>query len=145
MTGIGECPRQGYLLDDRLLSIDTELPPLNIGPITRRTLALFAGGSGDHQPIHIDIDAARVRGREDVIAHGMLTMAYLGRLLSDWVPQERVKSFRTRFTGVTPVLADPTCRGRVSAIEGNCATVQLSVTLADGTISAIGEAVIELT
>ena len=45
-------------------------------------LALFAGASGDHNPIHIDIDFARKAGMPDVFAHGMLSMAWLGRLLT---------------------------------------------------------------
>ena len=64
--------------------VDDELPELNIPPITRTTLALFAGASGDHNPIHIDLDFARAAGQDDVFAHGMLTMAYIGRLLTGW-------------------------------------------------------------
>ena len=41
----------------------------------RATLALFAGASGDHNPIHIDLDVARSAGLDDVFAHGMLSMA----------------------------------------------------------------------
>ncbi len=41
-------------------------------PVDRTTLALFAGASGDHNPIHIDIDFARRAGMPDVFAHGML-------------------------------------------------------------------------
>ena len=51
---------------------------LAIEPISRTTLALFAGASGDHHPVHIDLDHARSTGNQDVFAHGMLTMAYLG-------------------------------------------------------------------
>lgn len=120
-----------------------ELPPLTIAPITRKTLALFAGASGDHQPTHIDIDAARAKGRDDVIAHGMLMMAYLGRMLTDLVPQEKVRAFRTRFVAMTPVHAEPTCTGRIVAVTDGLATVALEVTLADGTTVARGEAVIE--
>jgi len=54
---------------------------LRINPITRTTLALFAGASNDHNPIHIDIDFARAAGVDDVFTHGRLSMAYLRRLL----------------------------------------------------------------
>ncbi|HEY3709529.1 MAG TPA: MaoC/PaaZ C-terminal domain-containing protein [Amycolatopsis sp.] len=79
------------------MNVGTELPPLKVPPISRTTLALFAGASGDHNPIHLDLDVARSAGLEDVFAHGMLSMAYLGRLLTDWVPQERIRSFAVRF------------------------------------------------
>lgn len=39
--------------------------------ITRARLALFAGGSGDCNPVHIDIDVARTAGFDDVFAQGM--------------------------------------------------------------------------
>lgn len=123
----------------------TDLPPLEIGPITRRSLALFAGGSGDHQPVHIDLDAAHARGRKDVIAHGMLSMAYLGRYLNGMVPQHRLKRFSARFAAVTPVLAQPVCTGRVARVEGGVAHLDLTVTLADGTVTVTGQAAVDIT
>ena len=69
------------------IHVGMDLPSLRVEPISRKTLALFAGASGDHQPTHIDIDAAKAKGRDDVIAHGMLMMAYLGRVVTDLVPQ----------------------------------------------------------
>ena len=122
----------------------TELPPLTVDPISRTTLALFAGASGDHNPIHIDLDVARSAGRGDVFAQGMLSMAYLGRLLTNWVPQERLRSWRVRFAAITPVHAQPTCTGRVTSVTGGLATVELEVTLPDGTVTLTGDAVIDL-
>ena len=113
--------------------VGMELPALQTGPITRKTLALYAGASGDHQPTHIDIDAAKAKGRQDVIAHGMLMMAYLSRVLLGWAPQERIRSYKARFVAITPVHAVATCKGQVTAIDGGIATVELSATLADGT------------
>jgi acyl dehydratase len=46
---------------------------LDAPQITRATLALYAGASGDHNPVHIDIDAAHAVGIDDVFAHGMLS------------------------------------------------------------------------
>lgn len=126
------------------LCVGSELPPQKIEPITRKTLALFAGASGDHQATHIDIDAARAKGREDVIAHGMLMMAYLGRMLTDFVAQEKIRSFNTRFVAMTPVHAEPICAGRVSSIMDGLATLDLTVSLADGTVVVRGCAVIEI-
>jgi acyl dehydratase len=120
------------------------LPPLVLEPISRRTLALFAGGSNDHQAVHLDIDVARGRGRPDVIAHGMLSMAYLGRLLTGWIPQQRVRSFKVRFAAVTPVLARPTCSGTVTSLKDGLAMLDLVVKLEDGTVTAKGEAVIDV-
>ena len=111
------------------IAAGTELPPLTVDPISRATLALFAGASGDHNPIHIDLDVARSAGLDDVFAQGMLSMAYLGRLLSNWVPQERLRSWRVRFAAVTPVHAQPTCTGRVLSVNDGLANLELEVTL----------------
>jgi acyl dehydratase len=122
--------------------VGTELPPLTVEPVSRTTLALFAGASGDHNPIHIDLDVARSAGLDDVFAHGMLSMAYLARLLTAWVPQERIRSYRVRFAAITPVHAAPTCTGRVVAVEDGLATLELAVTLPDGTTTLTGDATV---
>ena len=124
------------------ITLDTELPPLTLPPISRTTLALFAGASGDHNPIHIDLDVARSAGLDDVFAHGMLSMAYLGRLLTNWVPQERIRSYRARFAAITPIHGEPTCTGRVTAVADGLATIELAVTLADGTTTVVGDATV---
>lgn len=130
------------------LSVGTELPSLALPPISRTTLALFAGASGDHNPIHIDLDVARSAGLNDVFAHGMLSMAYLGRLLTGWAPLGSLRSFATRFSAITPVLAEATCTGRITAIDeqvdGRRVTVELTMTLSDGTVTLAGEAVFAL-
>jgi acyl dehydratase len=95
------------------LQIGDSLPALQLPPITRTTLALFAGASGDHNRIHIDIDYARKAGAVDVFAHGMLSMAYLGRLLTQWVDQRQLRSFGVRFTGITHLGHQITCHGKV--------------------------------
>jgi acyl dehydratase len=89
------------------------LPVLGVPPITRQTLAAFAGASGDRNPLHLDPDFARRAGHDDVIAQGMLSMAYLGRLLTSWAPQRQLLQFRARFTGVTRLGDAPLCSGQV--------------------------------
>ena len=101
-----------------VLSFDTvkvgdALPPLTLPPLSRATLALYAGASGDHNPIHIDIDFARAAGMPDVFAHGMLSMAWLGRLLTNWVPQRDIREFNVRFSTMTHVGEQIVCTGRV--------------------------------
>ncbi|WP_223622405.1 MaoC/PaaZ C-terminal domain-containing protein [Microbacterium sp. EST19A] len=124
------------------LAVGTRLPALELAPISRTTLALFAGASGDHNPIHLDSDLARSAGLDDVFAQGMLSMAYLGRMLTGWVPQERIRSFEVRFAAITPIHAQPTCTGVVAAVDDGLATVDVAVTLADGTVTLTGRAVV---
>jgi acyl dehydratase len=87
---------------------------LALPPISRTTLALFAGASGDHNPMHIDLDVARASGLDDVFAQGMLSMAYLGRLITRWAPQAQLRQFNARFVGITRLKDEVTCTGRVT-------------------------------
>ena len=87
---------------------------LVLPPLKRTTLALFAGASGDHNPIHIDIDFARSAGMPDVFGHGMLSMAYLGRVLTKWVPQKRVREFNARFVGITHLGNELRCTAAIA-------------------------------
>ncbi|GAA2120874.1 MaoC family dehydratase [Kitasatospora saccharophila] len=112
--------------------------------ITRSTLALYAGASGDHNPVHIDLDACRAVGIPDVFAHGMLSMAYLGRLLTDRFPQERIRSFEVRFSAITPVNSTPTCTGTVTRVQDGLAHLDLTVTLPDGTVTLTGSAAVTI-
>jgi len=93
------------------------LPVLSTEKISRTTLALYAGASGDENPIHIDIDFAKSAGMDDVFAHGMLSMAYLGRLLTNWVDQRSIKKIDVRFTAITPLFAKIICTGVVQKKE----------------------------
>jgi len=95
------------------VQVGDALPALDLPPINRTTLALFAGASGDHNPIHIDTDFARKAGMPDVFAHGMLGMAWLGRLLTGWAPQSRLRRFDVRFQGITHLANAISCTGRV--------------------------------
>ena len=95
------------------VQVGDTLPPLTLEPVNRTTLALFAGASNDHNAIHIDIDFARKAGMPDVFAHGMLSMAWLGRLLTLWVDQRQLRHFGVRFVGITQLGHHISCTGRV--------------------------------
>lgn len=91
------------------------LPELVRGPITRATLALFAGASHDHVLLHIDSDFAKQAGMDDVFGHGMLSMAWLAQAVRGWAP-ERLRTWSARFTAITPLGATVHCRGEVAEI-----------------------------
>ncbi|MFE5915033.1 MaoC/PaaZ C-terminal domain-containing protein [Streptomyces wedmorensis] len=116
---------------------------LELPKISRTTLALYAGASGDHNPMHIDIDVARSAGMDDVFAHGMLNMAYLGRLLTANFPQAKIRSFAVRFTSITPLHGKPTATATVAKVEDGLSHLDLTMALEDGTVTLAGTAVIE--
>lgn len=128
------------------IEIGQSLPALSLPPVTRTMLALYAGASGDHNPNHIDIDAARAAGMPDVFAHGMLVMAWLGRLLTDWVPQEHIRQFDVRFTSITQVGDSITCLGEVTEKREHdhekLVTVQLKAVDQSGDVKIAGSALI---
>ena len=126
-----------------------ELPARTLPPITRTALALYAGGSGDHNPLHIDLDFARdVAKMDDVIGHGMLTMALVSRYLTELVPQHALRAYAVRFTGMSKVGDRLECSGRVTRLldkDGeSCAEVELTAKRAGGEILAGGTAVVAI-
>jgi acyl dehydratase len=116
--------------------------------ITRTTLALYAGASGDHNPMHIDIDFARKAGFPDVFSQGMLVMAMLGQALTDAVRPDRLRSFSTRFVAITELGAKIHCEGTVAGLleaDGEKrARLQLTAKDETGDIKLSGEAVVAL-
>ena len=63
-----------------------EIPSLRLEKITRSMLSTYANASGDLNPIHVDPVFARKAGLKDVIAHGMLVMAYLRKSINRRIP-----------------------------------------------------------
>ena len=130
------------------LEAGDELPALDFGPISRTTLALFAGASGDHNPIHIDIDVAKSAGRPDVFAHGMLSMACLARAVTRSIPQRHLREYGVRFMAITEVGDRIRCTARVDRIVETSgerlATLSLKVENQEGRVTLLGSAIVEL-
>lgn len=130
------------------IAVGDTLPELTLPPVTRTTLALFAGASGDHNPIHIDIDFARKAGMPDVFAHGMLSMAWLGRFLTGWRPQSQLRNWSVRFLGITHLGDRMTCSGRVVEIfeDGGeqRAKLEIQTSNQNGEVKIAGDAVVSL-
>ena len=130
------------------VSIGDVLPGLLLPPVDRTTLALFGGASGDHNPIHIDIDVARRAGLPDVFAQGMLGMAWLGRLLTNWAPQSRLRRFDARFQGITHLGNAISCSGRVTEKfeygGERCVRIALQSSNQFGQSKIVGEALVAL-
>ena len=130
------------------VSVGDPLPAFTTELITRTTLALYAGASGDHNPIHIDTDFAKAAGMEDVFAQGMLSMAYLARLLTNWAPQNQLRSFHNRFAAITNLGDEITCSGRVAdKFERGgekLVSLEIQATNQRGEVKLVGDALIAL-
>jgi acyl dehydratase len=123
-----------------------ELPPLKPDKIMRMTLAIYAGASGDHNPVHIDSDIAKAFGLGDVFGHGMLTMAYAGRMLTDWADQRGLREFNVRFSAITHVGEELVATGTISEVfeaDGEQrARIEIQVAGNEGEVKAKGQAVV---
>lgn len=132
----------------RTAEVGTVLPEVSFGPISRKTLALYAGASGDHNPAHIDIDFARDAGLPDVFAHGMLSFGALAQVVTRWAGIARLREFGARFVSITQVHDRITCTGRITErFEADGTTflrVALVATAQDGRQTLAGDAVVSL-
>jgi len=135
-------------LDVDAVKVGDVLPEHVQGPISRATLALFAGASNDHVLLHIDSDFAKDAGMPDVFAHGMLSMAYVAQFISRWIGQDRVREWGVRFTAMTPLYASVRCSGEIIEIfdcDGERrARVKIRACTGDGILTLDGDAVVAL-
>ena len=123
-----------------------KLADFRVPAITRQTLAIYCGASGDHNRIHVDIDFARQSGLDDVIAHGMLVMGYCSRALLQHVEQANIQKFDTRFLAMTHVGDEITVSMTVSDKQTSASGIELTLGLLasnqHGEAKTRGEAVV---
>lgn len=97
-------------------------------PVTLANLVMYAGASGDFNPIHWNERSAVAAGLPSVIAHGMFTMAQAGRAVTDWIGDPGAMSeFAVRFS--KPVAVPDDDRGTSIEVE-----VRVAEVLADGRV-----------
>ena len=105
-----------------MIQVGTILP-IKVFYLDRGLLKAYADASGDHNPIHQSEEFALSVGLPNVIAHGMLTMALVGKFITDWAGgSANVKEFSARF--IKPVIVpagekvDLTVTATVIEIDG---------------------------
>lgn len=103
------------LPDFDAIAVGDTLPPLVLGPVTRHALGLYADASGDDNPLHIDPDyARREAGMPDAFAHGMLSAAWLARVLTRWVDPTAIRQLNVRFVAITHIGDEVHCQATVA-------------------------------
>ena len=91
-----------------------EIAPLVKQPTTRQ-LVMWAGASGDYNPIHYDKDFAQSKGLPGVIVHGQLVASFLGQLVTDWIGEQGdLRKLACSYKGMNFPGEAITCRGRVT-------------------------------
>jgi len=114
--------------------------PVKEVTLTRTDLVMYAGASGDYNPMHHDEVKAKAAGMPSVFGHGMFSMGFLGGAVTDFVGIENLQSYSVRF--VKQTWPDETLRTKVvvRAVEGGVATLDCSLENADGEVKVQGEA-----
>jgi acyl dehydratase len=75
--------------------------PVRSRVLTRTDLVMYAGASGDYNPMHHDEVQAQAAGQPSVFGHGMFSMGFLGTAITDYVGVGNVRRFRARFAKQT--------------------------------------------
>lgn len=132
------------------VEVGTELPTQEFA-IGRANLVRYAGASGDFNIIHWNERVAKSVGLPNVIAHGMLTMATAGRVVTDWIGDPgRVVSYGVRFS--RPVIVEDDDKGATLSVSGvvesvnddGTATIGLTATVDGDKVLMGAKAVVRL-
>lgn len=115
-----------------------------IEKVDRAMFVRYAGASGDFNPIHWNEDFAKSAGYPGVFAQGMFTAGVLATFLTDWVGEENVKRFRTRFVGQVWPDDQITCSAEVTSVGEGSAEIKLLVTNQKGEKKIDGDATVLL-
>ncbi|CAB5002133.1 MaoC Acyl dehydratase [Candidatus Nanopelagicaceae bacterium] len=125
----------GTVLDEKVFYLD------------RALLKAYADASGDQNPIHQNEEFAVSVGLPNVIAHGMLTMALVGKYVSDFAGgSANVLEYSARF--IKPVIVpagekvDLTVTATVAEIADGKISLSLSATSAGVKVLGMAKAVV---
>lgn len=129
-----------------MIEVGTTLPE-HVFTINRELLKAYADASGDQNPIHQNEEFALSVGLPNVIAHGMLTMALVGKYVTDWAGgSSNVTHYGARF--IKPVIVpadidvDLTVTAVISAVENDLITLDLTATSAGVKVLGMAKAVV---
>src|SRR3954469_3258212 len=132
------------------VEVGTELPGQTF-PVQRVNLVMYAGASGDFNPIHWNERFATAVGLPNVIAHGMFTMAETARVVTDWTGDPgAVEEYTVRFSRPVPVPDDDkgaelVVTGEVTEkLGGNRVVVSLTATAAGDKVLTGARATVRL-
>ena len=136
----------GDISGARMIEVGTILPT-KVFYLDRGLLKAYADASGDQNPIHQSEEFALSVGLPNVIAHGMLTMALVGKFITDWAGgSANVKEFSARF--IKPVIVpagekvDLTVTATVIEIDGGEIKLDCVATSAGVKVLGMAKAVV---
>ena len=124
------------------LSVGTQAPARDFGPLTRQMFVRYAGASGDLNPMHYDDQLAQSAGYPSVFAQGMFSAELLAGFATDWLGAGNVRRFGVRFREQVWPGDVLTCSGVVTAVsdDGERVSVELTATRQTGGVAITGTA-----
>lgn len=126
------------------VKVGEELPELVKHPTTRQ-LVQYAGAQGDFYEIHYDQAFAQSVGLPGVILHGLLKAAFLGQLVTDWLGDRgTLQVLEVSYRGIDVPGKPYRCRGKVTAIRGGAADLELWGEDPDGHHTTVGSATVRM-
>ena len=105
------------MFDMSNIFVGYEIPEVVIEPLQQQDLIKYAKASGDYNPIHLDKNFANYIGLDNVIVHGMLIMAHLGKSIANSMTISYLKHFSVQFSSITTLGEKLICSGQVIKIE----------------------------
>ena len=105
------------MFDITNIIVGHEIPEVIIEPLQQQDLIKYARASGDYNPIHLDKNFANNIGLDNVIVHGMLIMAHLGKSIANSMTIPYLKHFSVQFSSITTLGEKLICSGQVIKIE----------------------------
>ena len=105
------------MFDITNIIVGHEIPEVIIEPLQQQDLIKYAKASGDYNPIHLDKNFANNIGLDNVIVHGMLIMAHLGKSIANSMTTSYLKHFSVQFSSITTLGEKLICSGEVIKIE----------------------------
>ena len=111
MTTDAQIPVKLYYED---VQVGDTIPKLVKSPLSHLQLVRYAGASGDFNPLHTDPKIGELIGVGGIIGHGMLTMGFVGQMLSDYVGPAALRKFGVRFKGMTHLDDVISCTGTIT-------------------------------
>jgi acyl dehydratase len=116
--------------------------------LTRTDLVMYAGASGDFNPMHHDEVKAKEAGLPSVFGHGMFSMGLLGRAITDWVGIGNLRNFKVRFTKQTwpgeSLTSKISVTGKRKEDGDNLVDLDVTLTNESGEVKVAGSAVAAL-
>jgi acyl dehydratase len=128
------------------VAVGDEAPSLS-HELTRTDLVMYAGASGDFNPMHHDEVKAKEVGLPSVFGHGMLSMGILGKAVTDYVGIGNLKNYKVRFTKQTwpgeTLTSKVVVTGKREADGQRLVDLEVTLTNQDGEVKVAGEAIAE--